>query len=58
MTNNYTYKAANNIPISTIIDFYQLIQGLEIYRQKIVSDNIDMRLSKIDIKVDYNALPF
>lgn len=58
VTNNYTYKKATDIPISTIIDFYQLLQGLEFYRQKIVLDNIDMRLSKIDIKVEYVDLPF
>lgn len=58
VTSSYTYKTVNNIPISTIIDFYQLLQGLEFYKQKIVLDNIDMRLSKIDVKLEHDALPF
>jgi serine/threonine-protein kinase len=60
VNNNYTYITRNDIPLSTIINFYQLLQRLVSHKQKIVLDNIDMRLSKITIKydVDFDDLPF
>lgn len=60
INNDYTYKSTNDIPISIISDFYKLLQGLGSDKQKIVLDNINIRLSKIDIKIDIDDddLPF
>lgn len=56
--NDYTYITAINIPLSIIVEFYQLLQRLVSYKQKIVLDNIDVRLSKIIIETDFDDLPF
>ncbi|CAG9614909.1 Serine/threonine-protein kinase PknD [Bacillus rhizoplanae] len=56
--NYFTYKSAIDIPLSIIINFYQLLQQLVSYKQKIVLDNIDMRLSQITIEIDPDDLPF
>lgn len=55
---NFSYDSTNNIELSFVIDFYQLMQRLVPYKQKIVLDNINMRLSRIKIEVDYDELPF
>ncbi|MFU1904195.1 protein kinase family protein [Bacillus thuringiensis] len=56
--NSYTFITATNIPISTIINFYKFLQKLDPYKQKIVLDNIDMRLSMITIEIEPDELPF
>ncbi|WP_374054875.1 protein kinase family protein [Rossellomorea sp. FM04394] len=60
INNNYTFRQINDIPLSLVTDFYQFIQGLRPYKQKIVIDNIDVRLSNIGIEIDINEddLPF
>jgi len=55
---SYTFYPNANIQVSTIIDFYKLLQRLEPYQQKIVLDNIDMRLSKIEKETEIDDLPF
>ncbi|MED3651631.1 protein kinase family protein [Heyndrickxia sporothermodurans] len=54
----YSYNPTNDIELSIIIDFYQLLQRLVPYKQKIVLDNINMRLSKIKVEIDFDELPF
>ncbi|MEY8742070.1 hypothetical protein AB9M62_21585 [Bacillales bacterium AN1005] len=54
----YTYKTINNIKVSVIIDFYQFLQQLAPYKQKIVIDKINMRVSKIIIEINDDYLPF
>lgn len=58
--NDYTYKSTNDIPISIISNFYKLLQRIGSAKQKIVLDNINVRLSKIEIKIEINDddLPF
>ncbi|GGD28973.1 protein kinase family protein [Pontibacillus salipaludis] len=58
--NGYSYKTRNNIPVSTVVDFYRFFKSLALYQQKIVLDNIDMRLSQIEIVFDIedDDLPF
>ncbi|MED3622442.1 hypothetical protein P4503_31125, partial [Bacillus thuringiensis] len=56
--NSYTFITATNIPISTIINFYKFLQKIDPYKQKIVLDNIDMRLSMITIEIEPDELPF
>ena len=60
INNSYTFKSINDIPLSIVINFYQFLQGLGSDKQKIVLDNIDVRLSKITIKIDIDDddLPF
>ncbi|MFF2177387.1 protein kinase family protein [Lysinibacillus sp. NPDC058147] len=55
---NFSYNSTNDIELSIVIDFYQLLQRLVPYKQKIVLDNINMRLSTIKVKIDFNELPF
>lgn len=56
--NSYRYRPAVDIPLSIVVNFYQLLQRLESYKQKIVLDNIDMRLSKVKVEIDPDDLPF
>lgn len=56
--NAYIFNSRNDIPLSTVINFYQLLQGLVSYKQKMVLDNINMRLSKILVEIDIDDLPF
>lgn len=60
INNDYTYKLTNDISISIISDFYKLLQGLSSDKRKIVLDNINIRLSKIEINIviDDSDLPF
>lgn len=60
INNSYTYKTSNDILVSVIRDFYQLLQALGSDKQKIVLDNINVRLSKINIQIDIDDddLPF
>ncbi|MBK0009704.1 protein kinase family protein [Bacillus sp. S35] len=58
VNSGYTYVPKNDILLSTIIDFYQLLQQLESHKQKIVLDNIDVRLSKIKVEISLDDLPF
>lgn len=54
----YNYNPTNNIEISIIIDFYQILQRLVSDKQKIVLDNINMRLSTIPVEIEFDDLPF
>ncbi|WP_249598502.1 protein kinase family protein [Peribacillus frigoritolerans] len=60
INNSYTFKLIKDIPLSIVINFYQFLQGLGPDKQKIVLDNIDVRLSNIGIKIeiDDDELPF
>jgi eukaryotic-like serine/threonine-protein kinase len=56
----YTYSTKNDIEVGIITDFYDFIQGLTPYKQKIVLDNIYTRLAKIKViyDIDDDDLPF
>ncbi len=54
----YSYKTKNDIEVQTIIDFYSLLTGLSISKQKIILDNIYSRLSTIKVNVADDELPF
>lgn len=54
----YSYKLRNDIQVTTIIDFYNLLNSLVPYKQKIVLDNIYTRLAKIPVKISDDDLPF
>ncbi|MDQ0861610.1 protein kinase family protein [Bacillus sp. V2I10] len=60
INNPYTFKPIKDIPLSIVINFYQFLQGLGPDKQKIVLDNIDVRLStiKLQIEIDDDDLPF
>ncbi|PFK46730.1 serine/threonine protein kinase [Priestia megaterium] len=58
VNSGYTYMPKNDIPLSKIINFYQLFQQLAPHKQKIVLDNIDMRLSKKKVEISLEDLPF
>ena len=62
INNLYTFKPVNDIPLLIVINFYQFLQGLGPDKQKIVFDNIDLRLSnihiEIEIDIDDDDLPF
>lgn len=54
----YNYNSTNGIEVSMVTDFYQLLQRLVPEKQKIVLDNINMRLSTIPVDLDLDDLPF
>ncbi|MBB4826403.1 serine/threonine-protein kinase [Sporosarcina luteola] len=54
----YSYNPVKNIKVSIIVDFYKLLQRLVAYKQKIVLDNINMRLSNKRIEYEFDELPF
>ena len=56
--NSFTFNSKNDILLSTVVDFYTLLQGLVYYKQKMVLDNINVRLSKIRVEIDRDDLPF
>ncbi|WP_163531437.1 protein kinase family protein [Halobacillus ihumii] len=57
--NDYSYKTRNDIFVSEVADFYRFLVGLTLYQQKIVLDNIEMRLSQKEIEYDLgDDLPF
>ena len=58
INNNFSYDSQTNIKLSVVTDFYELLLRLVPYKQKIVLDNINMRLSKINIEMDIDDLPF
>ncbi|MFJ7678269.1 protein kinase family protein [Peribacillus sp. NPDC097198] len=60
INNSYTFKSIKDIPLAIVTNFYQFLQGLGPDKQKIVLDNIDVRLSniKIVIDIDDDELPF
>lgn len=59
ISGRYSYNPKNDIEVSSVIDFYQLMQRLVPYKQKIVLDNIYTRLAKINVEslID-DDLPF
>ncbi|SDJ74144.1 protein kinase family protein [Salimicrobium halophilum] len=56
--NGYSYKTNVPVSLSLVMEFYRFLEGLTLYNQKIVLDNIDTRLSKVKTEIDYNDLPF
>ncbi|MED3383945.1 protein kinase family protein [Bacillus subtilis] len=60
INNPYIFKTIKDIPLSIVVDFYRFLQSLSADKQKIVLDNIDVRLSniKIEIDIDDGDLPF
>ncbi|MFY0762150.1 protein kinase [Metabacillus dongyingensis] len=60
INNSYSFKPIKDIPLSIVANFYQFLQGLGPDKQKIVLDNIDVRLSNIniEIEIDDDDLPF
>ncbi|MGG1243716.1 protein kinase family protein [Bacillus cabrialesii] len=60
INNPYIFKTIKDIPLSIVVDFYRFLQSLSADKQKIVLDNIDVRLSniKIEIDIDDDDLPF
>ncbi|MEB2301651.1 protein kinase family protein [Lysinibacillus xylanilyticus] len=58
INNKFTYNSHNDIELSIVTDFYELMLRLVPYKQKIVLDNINVRLSMINIEIDIDDLPF
>ncbi|MGG4167428.1 protein kinase family protein [Rossellomorea vietnamensis] len=60
LNNPYVFRSSKDIPLTKVTEFYQFLQGLDPVKQKIVLDNIDVRLSNINIEVeiDDDDLPF
>ncbi|MGX1196000.1 protein kinase family protein [Metabacillus sp. SLBN-84] len=58
VNSSYEYTRRNDIPLSLVIEFYKLLQRLVSYKQKIMLDNINNRLSNIKIEIDLDDLPF
>lgn len=58
ISGGYNYKAKQEIKVQIIIDFYGLVQGLSLAKQKILFDNIYTRLSNIRVKIEDENLPF
>lgn len=54
----YTYRATKEIEVSTVSSFYKFVNQLDLHRQKIVFDNIYVRLSRIVVETDDDELPF
>ena len=55
---SYRYKQTKNIKVKNIINFYTLVTNISISKQKILFDNIYLRLSSIKINIEDNELPF
>lgn len=55
---SYTYYSHVQVEVEIVINFYRLLQKLDTHQQKIVLDNIDTRLSKIQIINEDDDLPF
>ncbi|PIC78748.1 serine/threonine protein kinase [Sporosarcina sp. P18a] len=55
---HYDYSNNIDIEVSTISDFYRLLDSLSPYKVKIVLDNIDARLSTIKVEAVEDDLPF
>lgn len=53
----YSYYKKNDIEVDCVKAFYELLISLKTQKQKIVLDNISLRLSKIEIKIE-DDLPF
>jgi len=53
-----TYYQKQDIPVQLVIDFYELVTSLSIAKQKILIDNIDIRLSTIKVEARDDELPF
>ncbi|MDK8643800.1 protein kinase family protein [Niallia taxi] len=60
ITNPYRYRNIKDIPLSIVVDFYQFLQRIGSDKQKVVLDNIDVRLASIKIIMEINDddLPF
>lgn len=54
----YTYNTNKNIKVSIVKNFYKLLINLEIEKQKLIMDNLNVRLSNIKIVVDFDDIPF
>lgn len=56
--NNFIYNAYPDIKLSIVTNFYELLLRLDPFKQKIVLDNINMRLSNINVEENVDDLPF
>ncbi|GAA0135255.1 hypothetical protein YSY43_20950 [Paenibacillus sp. YSY-4.3] len=55
---SYAYNKRCDIEVQHVKDFYQLLVGLDPYKQKIVLDNIQTRLGGVKINITDDDLPF
>ncbi|GIP56148.1 protein kinase family protein [Paenibacillus vini] len=55
---SYVYKSKCDIEVQHVKKFYQLLVRLDPYKQKIVLDNIQTRLSGVKINISDDDLPF
>lgn len=58
INNGFTYNKSYMLPTENLIDFYHLMTSLDDFKQKILLDNINVRLSKKPIKTNDDILPF
>ena len=60
IVNGYNYNARRDIKVETVVDFYELVIGLLLVKQKILFDNIYTRLATIKVKIEPadDELPF
>lgn len=56
--NGFSYKSRNDIPVVYITDFNQFLKRLTPTKQKVVLDNIHIRLSKVRIEFEEEEIPF
>lgn len=54
----YGYNSKENIPCEVVINFYKWFIGLSTEYQRLVIDNLILKLSKIKIKEEEDNLPF
>lgn len=58
VNNGYSYYSKRDIDVQTVIVFYSLITSLSPAKQKILFDNLNNRLSTIEVVISDDELPF
>lgn len=58
ISNGYNYKKKSEINVDTVKKFYEMFKGNPKMKQKIIIDNLVMRLETIKVDAIYDDLPF
>lgn len=58
ISGGFKYTSKLHIEVDCVVEFYKLIKNLNTRKQKIVLDNIYTRLSKIEVEIEDDSLPF
>lgn len=58
VSGGFAYSPRKDIPVQALINFYSLINSLDVGKRKILFDNIIARLAAIEVKSEDDDLPF